>query len=158
MQRGKKVRILESHPPTPTLPHPDSAWHWFVEEFPASVVAFVLSTTARQWRVAHFVLCSFLRVPGTWRAAFEASAPDFPPTPATLEALRLAGAGTLNLAEGEVLYRSGEEASVLFVVLSGTASAWAAVGDGGAGGEGETLVRTVGPDRIIADGIAASAE
>jgi hypothetical protein len=36
---------------------------WMVDAFPHAAASFVLSTTARQWRVAHLALVDFLRVP-----------------------------------------------------------------------------------------------
>lgn len=36
---------------------------WVMNAFPHSAASFVLSTTARQWRVAHLALVDFLRVP-----------------------------------------------------------------------------------------------
>ena len=52
---------------------------WLTEAHPSAVVSFVLSTTARQWRVALFLLVEFLGLKDAWLTSLEApgSAPAF---------------------------------------------------------------------------------
>jgi CRP-like cAMP-binding protein len=44
---------------------------WFVEHHPDALTSFVLTTTARQWRVAYYLLVEFLRLEDSWLAALE---------------------------------------------------------------------------------------
>eukprot|EP00753_Platysulcus_tardus_P011594 PLAT3299.6.p1 GENE.PLAT3299.6~~PLAT3299.6.p1 ORF type:complete len:884 (-),score=381.09 PLAT3299.6:1129-3387(-) len=95
---------------------PDT-FDWLVSEHSSFVTHFILSTTARQWRVAHHVLAEFLPLPTTPKLCRDSPLPAF--SADELDRVRAAATGTLNLSNGERLLAKEDAADALFVVLSG---------------------------------------
>jgi predicted acylesterase/phospholipase RssA/CRP-like cAMP-binding protein len=113
-----------------------STYQWFVSQWPRSTLNFILSTTARQYRVAFFALVDFLGLP---QAAFAAQESHPEPRvcllaeggkgkagtqPLEIAALRTAAASMCHLKAGETLFREGDASDCLYVLVDGCANAF----------------------------------
>lgn len=99
----------------------------FLDQTPHGIVSFILTTTARQWRVAYFTLVDFFKLSGAWKLAVEPSAPAFDPTSPTFAALRSAGSAIVEKDAGEALYNEGDTCNTVYVLRSGHASCFTTV-------------------------------
>ncbi len=117
-----------------------STYQWFVSQWPCSTLNFILSTTARQYRVAFFALVDFLGLP---QAAFAAQ--ESHPEPRVrlqegggnehskgggdsqtvhTDALRSVAASICQLPAGDTLFSEGDASDCLYVLLQGGANAF----------------------------------
>lgn len=116
-------------------------FQWFVQRHLHSVIAFVLTTTARQWRVAHFLLVEFLALPG--HHALSMGPGRGQPCLAASELTHIrevanARGVVRTMQTGDVLFAAGEPADAVCIVLEGSVSCYDAattrvqrVGDSG---------------------------
>jgi len=130
-----------------------STYHWFVSQWPCSTLNFILSTTARQYRVAFFALVDFLGLPQAAFAAQEShpeprvrlvggaagsTQPASPDSHCTHpNALRSVAASACHVKAGETLFMEGDASDCLYVLLDGAASAYVQREEGG--GDGASL-------------------
>lgn len=119
---------------------------WFVSAYPRDVISFVLTTTARQWRVAYFTLVEYLHLPVAWRASMEGGrcAVDLEQYGADLRRL---SAAVVEKYEGNELFQQGEASDCVYVVLQGRVRCTAA--KGGLSGAAQVITREVGPGAIV---------
>lgn len=130
-------------------------YEWFLEQWPSSALNFIITTTARHYRVAWWTLVNGLRLPAQWAAASEqpaapvlrgvpvaAPASDYSSEgpagsqaeqgqgalPAGVEEqLRATAVSVLQCAAGETLFQEGTPADCTYVLLRGEAEAWRGV-------------------------------
>jgi hypothetical protein len=144
-------------PPVPaSYRHLQSLFQFFSSQWPFATISFIITTSARQFRVAYSSLVDFLKLPAAAAAASErhpvpaldillcrgdafgsvseAGSGTGPETGAaegagvgaalTVEAIRNASSTVLTKKEGDWLYRHGDTADVVYVLLQGEAEAF----------------------------------
>lgn len=105
------------------------SFQWMTERIPGAIVSWILSTTSRQWRVATHTLRDVLGLP-TDELEHDSCEIVLQPGDSNsmqdlLDKTAARASGTVNLNEGETVYRQGELVPSLFVVLRGRVTGFA---------------------------------
>jgi predicted acylesterase/phospholipase RssA/CRP-like cAMP-binding protein len=128
----------------------------FADSFPHAMTSFILTTTARQWRVAYFLLVDFFRLRDAWLASLEA--PAHAPAFHFLEgpaAAAVAAAGGVGMGGGTGL--GGVVGGAFSVPSDGSAASGSAHEASPAADSGSEAAGAAGASGVSGDAAAADA-